>query len=330
MGLSGFAHETIFVVICVQVDLLLLEERWQLNLWSLKWSVLLSGFKVPYSFKFFIFFCHFIISYCYYYYYYYSYDLSKQWLTIQSYPSSPLPPPATASDRHEARRHASVLILRDMAHNAPTLFYPYVSQFFENIWVALRDAKVVIREGAADALRACLELISQRESQQRPQWYQNIYDEANKSKLLFSLLLFLFETRELKVCFSFRLEVGNSWVDSWGAVGHQGASFSQRNGWLFFFFSFFFFPTYFLFSTCVKWQFLGNRYAEICEIVLKLREHKDALVRRSVIGLIPLLAQFDPTLFASNHLATCMNYLLSQLKKDKERPPGLLLFDLLI
>ena len=98
----------------------------------------------------------------------------------------------------------------------------------------------------------------------------------------------------------------------------------------FFFFFHFFFPTYFLFSTCVKWQFLGNRYAEICEIVLKLREHKDALVRRSVIGLIPLLAQFDPTLFASNHLATCMNYLLSQLKKDKERPPGLLLFDLLI
>ena len=103
---------------------------------------------------------------------------------------------AIASDRHEARRHASVLILREMAQNAPTLFYPYVSQFFENIWAALRDAKVVIREGAADALRACLELISQRESQQRPQWYQNIYDEANKSKLLFSLLFFLYLRQE--------------------------------------------------------------------------------------------------------------------------------------
>ena len=73
-----------------------------------------------------------------------------------------------------------MLVLREMAQNAPTLFYPYVSQFFENIWVALRDSKVVIREGAADALRACLELISQRESQQRAPWYQNIYDEYQK------------------------------------------------------------------------------------------------------------------------------------------------------
>jgi hypothetical protein len=49
---------------------------------------------------------------------------------------------------------------------------------------------VVIREGAADALRACLELISQRESQQRPQWYQNIYDEAQKGNFNFNFLKF--------------------------------------------------------------------------------------------------------------------------------------------
>ena len=73
----------------------------------------------------------------------------------------------------------------------------------------------------------------------------------------------------------------------------------------------------------IIFKFLGNRYGEICETVMKLKEHKDALVRRSVIGLIPLLAQSEPTTFANNHLAACMNHLLSQLKKDKERAPGL-------
>jgi len=67
---------------------------------------------------------------------------------------------------------------------------------------------------------------------------------------------------------------------------------------------------------------LGNRYSDICDTVVKLKEHKDALVRRSVIILIPLLAQFDPTAFASTYLSTCMTYLISQLKKDKERSPG--------
>jgi FKBP12-rapamycin complex-associated protein len=56
---------------------------------------------------------------------------------------------------------------------------------------------------------------------------------------------------------------------------------------------------------------------------MRLKEHKDALVRKSVIALIPLLAQSEPATFASTHLAACMNHLLSQLKKDKERAPGL-------
>lgn len=83
-------------------------------------------------------------------------------------------------ERQEAKRHAACLVLRELATNAPTLFYGYVAPFVEFIWVALRDPKPVIRECAVEALGACLKLISQRESRFRLQWYQKIFEEAQK------------------------------------------------------------------------------------------------------------------------------------------------------
>ena len=64
-----------------------------------------------------------------------------------------------SSERYEARRHASVMVLKELALNAPTLFYVHVPAFVDLIWVALRDAKLPIREGAIEALRACLEVM---------------------------------------------------------------------------------------------------------------------------------------------------------------------------
>lgn len=41
-------------------------------------------------------------------------------------------------------------------------------------------SQTVIREGAGEALRACLDLIAERENRMKLQWYQKIYDEAQK------------------------------------------------------------------------------------------------------------------------------------------------------
>lgn len=61
-----------------------------------------------------------------------------------------------SSERNEPRRHAAVLVLKELAINAPTLFYVHVPAFVDLIWSALRDPKLVIREGAIDALRGSL------------------------------------------------------------------------------------------------------------------------------------------------------------------------------
>ncbi|KAL9635499.1 MAG: hypothetical protein Q9164_003418, partial [Protoblastenia rupestris] len=82
------------------------------------------------------------------------------------------------NERHENRRFAAVLIIRELAKNSPTLLYSFVPQVFDCIWVALRDPKVMIRETAAEAAGTCFEIIAARDAGLRKQWFQKIYDET--------------------------------------------------------------------------------------------------------------------------------------------------------
>ncbi|KAL6964160.1 non-specific serine,threonine protein kinase [Sarracenia purpurea var. burkii] len=74
-------------------------------------------------------------------------------------------------DRIEYRRFAAVLILKEMAENAPTVFNVHVQEFVDAIWVALWDPTLAVRERAVEALRACLRVIEKRETRWRVQWY---------------------------------------------------------------------------------------------------------------------------------------------------------------
>ncbi|EPS72515.1 hypothetical protein M569_02243, partial [Genlisea aurea] len=79
-------------------------------------------------------------------------------------------------DRVEHRRFAAVLILKELAENASTVFNVHVPEFVEAIWVALRDPKLEIREWAVKALRACLRVIEKRETRWRVQWYYRMFE----------------------------------------------------------------------------------------------------------------------------------------------------------
>lgn len=67
-----------------------------------------------------------------------------------------------------------------------------------------------------------------------------------------------------------------------------------------------------------------QRYREACDIVLRLKDHKEARIRSQVVSLIPVLAVYSPMEFAQNYLHRFMIYLQGQLKKDKERNTALL------
>ncbi|KAG2704801.1 hypothetical protein I3760_05G022000 [Carya illinoinensis] len=80
-------------------------------------------------------------------------------------------------------RFAAVLILKEMAENASTVFNVHVSEFVDAIWVALRDQTLAVRERAVEALRACLKVIEKRETRWRVQWYYRMF-EATQNGLV--------------------------------------------------------------------------------------------------------------------------------------------------
>ncbi|PHT30579.1 Serine/threonine-protein kinase TOR [Capsicum baccatum] len=79
-------------------------------------------------------------------------------------------------ERIEYHHFAAVLILKEMAENASTVFNVHVSEFVDVIWVALRDPMLAVQGKDDEALRACLCVIKKRETRWRVQWYYRMFD----------------------------------------------------------------------------------------------------------------------------------------------------------
>ncbi|CEJ79844.1 Putative FKBP12-rapamycin complex-associated protein [[Torrubiella] hemipterigena] len=175
------------------------------------------------------------------------------------------------NDRVEERRYSAVLVLRELAKNAPTLMYQYIPQIFEWVWYGLRDLRQLIRETSAETVSACFRIIRERDQEMKQIWMSKIYQEArvglthNTVESIHASLLVLKELLE------------------------QGGMFMQEH------------------------------YQEACDIVFKHKDHRDHVIRSTVVQLIPDLASYSPADFATTWLRKFMIYLSSMLKKDKER-----------
>lgn len=80
-------------------------------------------------------------------------------------------------ESHPHRRFAGCAVLRQLAENAPTVFFVRVKEFFDLIWDPLWDSKDTIRYAASKALSACLAVLSQRTY--HLQWYCGLYDRIH-------------------------------------------------------------------------------------------------------------------------------------------------------
>ncbi|KAK8146497.1 phosphatidylinositol kinase- protein kinase tor1 [Beauveria asiatica] len=175
------------------------------------------------------------------------------------------------NDRVEERRYSAVLVLRELAVNAPTLMYQYIQTIFELIWVGLRDTRQQIREASAETVSACFRIIRDRDQEMKQIWMAKIYNEArqgfkvNAVEYTHASLLVLKELLE------------------------QGGMFMQEH------------------------------YQEACDIVFRHKDHREPIVRNTVVLLIPDLASYSPADFAQSWLHKFMVYLSGMLKKDKER-----------
>ncbi|PIK33481.1 target of rapamycin [Apostichopus japonicus] len=257
-------------------------------------------------------------------------------------------------DRHEGRRHAAVLVLRELAEHAPTFFFQQVQPFFDNIFNAVRDPKQAIREAAAAALRACLELTAQRETKemQRPHWYEQSYEEAmrgfeepiekqkglNRDDKLHGALLIINELiriscaegekmrlekeeiyqQQMQHEHSFR-DVGSSHSRSRSQGGPTPSQSAYSQNIIFSLVA----PNVEIKSRFSESRYckelMANKFHEISFQVLKLRASRNALIQQSLFTLLPRLAAFQPKEFVECYLNDTVTYLLNYLKKDRER-----------
>ncbi|KAK2747845.1 phosphatidylinositol kinase- protein kinase tor1 [Onygenales sp. PD_40] len=66
-------------------------------------------------------------------------------------------------------------------------------------------------------------------------------------------------------------------------------------------------------------MFMNEHYRNTCEIVLRLKDHRDPKIRTQIVLTIPILASYAPLDFTNIYLHRFMIYLQAQLKRDKER-----------
>ncbi|KAG2382314.1 hypothetical protein C9374_005516 [Naegleria lovaniensis] len=176
----------------------------------------------------------------------------------------------------DGKRYAAVFVLKELAENAPTLFYGHVQSFLSVIWNGLTDANIGVRTGSVQALHAVLGLISERPTNFRNIWYQDIYNQTNSN----------FKNTKTEVVHGALLAIGE-------LLGFAG-------------------------------NVLKDEFDSICKTILDFQQHRDRMVRRTVIELIPVLAKFYGERFNEKYLHKSINLILEAIKNGFERQPSFL------
>lgn len=66
-------------------------------------------------------------------------------------------------------------------------------------------------------------------------------------------------------------------------------------------------------------MFMQDKYGATCELVLRYKDSKEVLVRRTVLSILPDLAKYNRIEFTKKYLSDSMTHLISQFKKERER-----------
>ncbi len=66
-------------------------------------------------------------------------------------------------------------------------------------------------------------------------------------------------------------------------------------------------------------MFMHDFYRNVCEIMVRLKDHRDIRIRNQIVQTIPILAEYAPLEFINQYLHKFMIYLQAQLKRSAER-----------
>ncbi|KAJ6944874.1 serine/threonine-protein kinase TOR isoform X1 [Populus alba x Populus x berolinensis] len=213
------------------------------------------------------------------------------------------------NDKAEFRLFAAVLILKEVAENASTVFNVHVPEFVDAIWVALRHPTLAIRERAVEALRACLRVIEKRETRWRVQWYYRMFeatqDGLGKNAPVYSIHGSLLAVGELlsDYCPVLLLD----------SVGYELKTLHPISCYVTF--------TASQYKSSQQ-QYIRNCTEKLLRLFLDTSSIRDRLVRLSITSLLPRIAHFLRDRFVTNYLEICMNHILAVLRIPAERGSG--------
>ena len=237
----------------------------------------------------------------------------------------------------DIKRIASLLIIKELAINAPSYYHYRIEDFYDLSFSCISDNRQYIREAAIASLKACLALSASREvDSNSPPWKQlykhadDYLEHANQKEknlkddrihcyvLLVNELLRISSLQALPEYFTpfFSTEkfsddfLGDEYICS----QTHGYSFiletlhldSIGNRQRFHPFS----------EKCRN--FISKHYYDICGVVLKNLSSKSSLIISAIVNILPWLALFDPQTFLLNYVQPSTDYLI-YLTKDKDR-----------
>ena len=197
----------------------------------------------------------------------------------------------------ESRRYAAVVVLRQLAEAAPTVFNVFVTPFVDCIWTALRDARLPVREAARDALRECLCVVEARETRYRMQWYYQLYETS---------LGGLKPPPAAAGPPPHRQRDGGADAAG-GAVRPEVIHASLL-----------------VFGELLRHtgEFMLARYREVADTILRYKDHKDRVIRWEVIRLMPRIAAFAPARFARSYLPQGAAHVLAAASRPGDKAPA--------
>ncbi|KAF4581337.1 phosphatidylinositol kinase- protein kinase tor1 [Pleurotus pulmonarius] len=164
----------------------------------------------------------------------------------------------------ESSSYAGVLILKELAKNSANHFSSHIGAVLGDIVLPLRDARVIVREGAAELLAACLEIVPDR--------------NVHVQKIIQDAQLGLRQSQPEVI---------------------HGSLLAYRE--------------------LLIYGKMDSELIDVGETILRFKAHKDNLVRKTVITLIPTLASYGTAAFIEHFLHKAMGHLLTQLDKPSER-----------
>ncbi|TID15752.1 hypothetical protein CANINC_004281 [Pichia inconspicua] len=223
------------------------------------------------------------------------------------------------TEKVETKRHASILIISSLAQNSPAVMYLYVKQIFNNIWIALRDSKSIIREDAAICLRHCLDIVYERDSDLRNYWFTKLY---NESFAVFKAAGFG------AVDLSNQSQGNNSNNNSTSSKNNNNSNNNNPDNFTIVQNSQILnSPAELIHGSLLCFRelakqgtpILGFKIDEIYETLLRVKDHRSPDVRKEITVVIPILARYDKIKFVDRYMHRVLLFYISQLKIGKDR-----------